>query len=168
LAPFGMLSDQKQFPTVWVCACTKGCRKVYEKKGSGWSAIMDHLAKVHGIEKDTKHPTSISSQQKKTRAECKTRALDGGMTQTRFQAICTTRYIIRRLLPFSHVECPEFRLCAVKVRPPDPPRPSIGGRNLFFFLLRLSLNPHPSSVADGVGGQNPPSVIRNVRYGKMT
>ncbi len=116
LAPFGMLSDQKQFPTVWVCACTKGCRKVYEKKGSGWSAIMDHLATVHGIEKDTKHPTSISSQQKKARAECKTRALDGGMTQTRFQAICTTRYIIRRLLPFSHVECPEFRLCAVKVR----------------------------------------------------
>jgi hypothetical protein len=26
-----------------------------------------------------------------------------------FQTICTTRYIIRRLLPFSHVECPEFR-----------------------------------------------------------
>ena len=24
LAPFGMLSDKKQFPTVWVCACTKG------------------------------------------------------------------------------------------------------------------------------------------------
>jgi hypothetical protein len=109
LAPFGMLSDKKQFPTVWVCACTKGCRKVYEKKGSGWSAIMDHLAKVHGIEKDTKHPTSISSQHKKARAECKTRALDAGMSETRFQAICTTRYIIRRLLPFSHVECPEFR-----------------------------------------------------------
>jgi hypothetical protein len=63
LAPFGLLSDRKMFPTVWVCACTKGCRKVYEKKDSGWSAIMDHLAKVHGIEKDTKHRTSISSQQ---------------------------------------------------------------------------------------------------------
>jgi hypothetical protein len=31
------------------------------------------------------------------------------MTEARFQAICTTRYIIRKLLPFSHVECPEFR-----------------------------------------------------------
>ena len=70
---------------------------------------MDHLTKVHDIEKDTKHPVSISSQQKKARAECKTRALDAGMSETRFQAICTTRYIIRRLLPFSHVECPEFR-----------------------------------------------------------
>ena len=47
-----MLSDKKQFPTVWVCACTKGYRKVYDKKGSGWSAIMDHLANAHGIAKD--------------------------------------------------------------------------------------------------------------------
>jgi hypothetical protein len=109
LVSFGMLSDKKQFPTVWVCACTKGCRKVYDKKGSGWSAIMDHLAKVHGIEKDTKHPTIVSRQQQKARDECKTRALDAGMSEARFQAICTTRYIIRRLLPFSHVECPEFR-----------------------------------------------------------
>jgi len=109
LAPFGMLSDKKQFPAVCVCACTKGCRKVYEKKGSGWSAIMDHLAKVHGIAKDSTHPTNVSRLQKKAREECKTRALDAGMYEARFQAICTTRYIIRRLLPFSHVECPEFR-----------------------------------------------------------
>jgi hypothetical protein len=60
LAPYGILSDKKQFPTVWVCGCTKGCRKVYEKKGNGWSAIMDHLANVHGIAKDRKHPTNIS------------------------------------------------------------------------------------------------------------
>ena len=69
--PFGILSDKKQFPTVWVCGCTKGCRKVYEKKGSGWSAIMDHLAKVHGIAKDATHPTNISRLQKKAREECK-------------------------------------------------------------------------------------------------
>jgi hypothetical protein len=76
LAPYGILSDKKQFPTVWVCGCTKGCHKVYEKKGNGWSAIMDHLANEHGIGKDTKHPTNISSQKKKVRDECKTRALD--------------------------------------------------------------------------------------------
>jgi hypothetical protein len=81
LAPFGLLSDRKMFPTVWVCACTKGCRKVYEKKGSGWSGIMDHLAKVHGIEKDAKHPTAISRQQKHAREDCKTRALDAGMSE---------------------------------------------------------------------------------------
>ena len=96
LAPFGILSDKKQFPTVWVCVCTKGCRKVYEKKGRGWSTIMDHLAKVHGIAKDATHPTNISRLQKKAREECKTHDLDGGMCEARFQAICTTQYIIRR------------------------------------------------------------------------
>ena len=45
LTPYGMMSDNKQFPTVWVCACTKGCRKVYDKEGVGWSAIMDHFAR---------------------------------------------------------------------------------------------------------------------------
>ncbi len=69
LAPFGILSDKKQFPTVWVCACTKG-----------------------------------------------------------------------------------FQLCGCVHAP----------------KVRSSLNPHPSSVVDGVGGQNPPSVIRSVRYRKMT
>ena len=49
LTPYGMLSDKTQFPTVWACACTKGCRKVYEKKGRDWSAIMDDLANAHGI-----------------------------------------------------------------------------------------------------------------------
>ena len=43
---------------------------------------MDHLAKVHGIEKDTKHPTIISRQQKKARDECKTRALDADMSES--------------------------------------------------------------------------------------
>ena len=109
LAPYGMLSDKTQFTTVWACACTKGCRKVYEKKGSGWSAIMDHLANAHGIAKDATHPTAISKQQKQARDESKKRALDAGMTEGRFQAICTTWYIIRRLLPFSLVEYPEFR-----------------------------------------------------------
>ena len=42
------------------------------------------------------------------------------------------------------------------------------GAASFFFLFRTGLNPHPSSVSDGVGGQNLPSVIRNVRYRKMT
>ena len=109
LAPYGILSDKTQFPTVWACAWTKGCRKVYEKKGSCWSVIMDHLANVHDIEKETTHPTVISQQQKQARDESKKRALDAGMTEGRFQSICTTRYIIRRLLPFSHVECPEVR-----------------------------------------------------------
>ena len=116
LAPYGMLSDKTQFPTVWACACTKGCRKVYEKKGSGWSAIMDHLANVHGIAKDATHPTAICKQQKQARDESKKRALDAGMTDGRFQSICTTRYIIRRLLPFSHVECPEFRVQSNRVQ----------------------------------------------------
>jgi hypothetical protein len=30
LVPYGMLSGkQEQYPSVWVCACTKGCRKGY-------------------------------------------------------------------------------------------------------------------------------------------
>ena len=66
LAPFGILSEKKQFPTVWVCTYTKGCHKVYEKKGSGWSAIMDHLVNVHVIEK---HPINIGRQQKQAREE---------------------------------------------------------------------------------------------------
>jgi hypothetical protein len=52
-----------------------------------------------------------------------------------------------------------------------PPRPSIGAEICFFPFtdgVRLSLKPHPSSVADGVGGQNLPSVIRSGRYRKMT
>ena len=32
--------------------------------------------------------------------------MNAGMSEDRFQAICTTRYIIRRLFPFSHVEYP--------------------------------------------------------------
>ena len=82
---------------------------MYEKKGSGWSTIIDHLVNVHVIEKDAKHPTNISRQLKKARDECKTRALDAGMSETRLQSICTSWYIIRRMLSFSHVECPEFR-----------------------------------------------------------
>ena len=110
LVPFGLLSGKHdQYPSVWVCACTKGCRKVYEKKSNSWSAIMDHLANAHGIAKDSKHPSMLSKQASQARADCKKRALDAGMTEARFQSICTTRYIIRRLLPFSHVECPEFR-----------------------------------------------------------
>ncbi len=81
---YGMLSETKEFPTVWVCACTKGCRKVYQKKSADWSAIMDHLVKVHDITKDAKHPTNISSQQKKARDECKTHALDDDMSEARF------------------------------------------------------------------------------------
>jgi hypothetical protein len=34
LDPYGILPETKEFPTVWVCACTKGCRKVYEKKSA--------------------------------------------------------------------------------------------------------------------------------------
>ena len=110
LVPFGLLSGkQEQYPSVWVCACTKGCRKVYEKKSSSWSAVMDHLAIAHGIAVDAKHPSIVSKQAAQARQDCKQRALDAGMTEARFQAICTTRYIIRKLLPFSHVECPEFR-----------------------------------------------------------
>ena len=82
---------------------------LYERTPAGWSAIMDDLAKVHDIAKDTKHPTNISRQQKKAREECKTHALDARMSESRFQVMCTTRYIMRRLLPFRHVECPEFR-----------------------------------------------------------
>jgi hypothetical protein len=42
LVPYGMLSGkQEQYPSVWVCAYTKGCRKVYEKKSNSWTAIMD-------------------------------------------------------------------------------------------------------------------------------
>ena len=77
LAPFDQLSGRTEYPTVRVCACTEGYRKVYEKK-TGWIVIMDHLTFVHGIAKDTKHPTNISRHQEKTRDECKTHALDTG------------------------------------------------------------------------------------------
>jgi hypothetical protein len=70
---------------------------------------MDHLAIAHGIAVDAKHPSIVSKQAAQARQDRKQRALDAGMTEARFQAICTTRYIIRKLLPFSHVECPEFR-----------------------------------------------------------
>ena len=105
--PFGLLSGRTEYPTVWVCAWTKGYRKMYEKK-TGWSAIMDHLPFTHSIGKDTKHPTVLSKQAKEAREQHKQRALEAGMSEVRFQAICTTRYIIRRLLPFRHVECLEF------------------------------------------------------------
>jgi hypothetical protein len=59
-----------------------------------------------------------------------------------------------------------------KVRPLWPSSPLHWGQKTVFFSctdgVRLSLNPHPSSVADGVGGQNPPSVIRSGWYRKMT
>jgi hypothetical protein len=70
---------------------------------------MDHLFLAHGIAQDRKHPTMLSKQAKEARTECMKRALDAGMSEARSQAICTTRYIIRKLLPFNHVECPEFR-----------------------------------------------------------
>ena len=110
LAPFGMLSGKQEYPTVWVGACTKGCRKVYEEKTHSWSAVMDHLANAHGIAKEASHPSIINKQAKDAREQCKKHALDAGLTEARFRAICTTRYIIRRLLPFNHVECPEFRV----------------------------------------------------------
>ena len=36
LAPFGLLSGRAEYPTVWVCDCTQGYRKVYEQK-TYWS-----------------------------------------------------------------------------------------------------------------------------------
>ena len=108
LDPYGMFSDRKEYPTVWVCACTKGCRKVYEKRTHNGSVIMDHLSNVYDIAKDTTHQTVLSTQAKAARQQCKQRAPDAGMSESRFQAICTTRYIIRRFLSFIHVECPEF------------------------------------------------------------
>ncbi len=105
LVPFGFLSGkQEQYPSVLVCACTKGCRKVYEKKSNSWSAVMDHLVIAHGISKDAKHPIIVSNQAAQARQDRKQRALDADMTEARFQAICTTRYIIRKILPFNHVE----------------------------------------------------------------
>jgi hypothetical protein len=110
LAPFGMLSGkQEQYPSVWVCVCTKGYHKVYEGKTNRWSAVMDHLVNVHVIPKDEKHPSILSKQTADARQVRKQHTLDTGMPEAKFQAICTTRYIIRRLLPFSHVKCPEFR-----------------------------------------------------------
>ena len=70
---------------------------------------MDHLAIANGIAVDAKHPSIVSKQAAQARQDRKQRALDAGMTEARFQAICTTRYIIRKLLPFSHVECLGFR-----------------------------------------------------------
>jgi hypothetical protein len=70
---------------------------------------MDHLAIAHDIVKDANHPSIVSKQTAQARQDRKQRALDAGMTEARFQAICSTRYIIRKLLPFSHIECPEFR-----------------------------------------------------------
>ena len=66
LTPCVMMSGRAQYPTVLLCACTKGCPKVYEKKGS-WSAITDHLFLAHGITKDSSHPTVLNKQTKDTR-----------------------------------------------------------------------------------------------------
>ena len=98
LAPFDLLSGRTEYPTVRVCACTEGYRKVYEKK-TGWIVIMDHLTFVHGIAKDTKHPSVLRKKSKETRVEWKERAHDADMSEVRFQTICITWYIIRRLLP---------------------------------------------------------------------
>ena len=50
LVPFGMLSGkQDEYPSVWVCASTKGFRKVHEKKSNRWIIVMDHLTNVHDI-----------------------------------------------------------------------------------------------------------------------
>ncbi len=63
LVPFGFLNGkQEQYPSVWVCACTKGYGKVYEKKSNSWSTVMDHLVIAHGISKDAKHPSIVSNQ----------------------------------------------------------------------------------------------------------
>jgi hypothetical protein len=72
LTPFGLLSGkQEQYPSVWVCACTKGCRKVYEKKSNRWSAVMDHLVIAHGIAKDAKHSSIVSKQAAQARQDRK-------------------------------------------------------------------------------------------------
>ncbi len=55
------------------------------------------------------YPSIVSKQAAQAHQDRKRRALDAGMTEARFQAICTTRYIIRKLLSFSHVECQEFQ-----------------------------------------------------------
>jgi hypothetical protein len=65
---------------------------------------MDDLFLAHCIAKDTKHPTILRKQAKEAPEQRKKRALDAGMSEARFQAISTTRYTIRRLLPFSNVE----------------------------------------------------------------
>ncbi len=70
---------------------------------------MDHLTIAHGIVKDSKHPIIVRKQDVQVRQDLEQRALDTGMTEARFQSICTTRYIISKFLPFIHVECPEFR-----------------------------------------------------------
>ena len=61
-------------------------------------------------------------------------------------------------------------LCGGKVRPLWPSSPIHWGQKSVFFAFTdgvwTRLNPHPSSVADGVGGQNLPSVIRSGRYRK--
>jgi hypothetical protein len=67
---------------------------------------MDHLFLVDDITKDSKNPTILSKQVKEAREQYKTRALDVGMSETRFQEICDTRYIIRRFLSVIHVEYP--------------------------------------------------------------
>ena len=81
LAPFGMLSGkQEQYPSVWDCVCTKGFRKVYQKKTNRWNVAMDHLANAHGIPKDANHPSILSKQAADARQVHKQRALDAGMT----------------------------------------------------------------------------------------
>jgi hypothetical protein len=51
----------------------------------------------------------------------------------------------------------------------NPSYPLVSSSCFFSFTdgVRMSLNPHPSSVVDGVAGQNLPSVIRSGRYRKM-
>jgi hypothetical protein len=45
LVPFGMLSGkQEQYPSVWDCVCTKGYRKVYQKKTNRWNTVKDRAS----------------------------------------------------------------------------------------------------------------------------
>ena len=60
-------------------------------------------------------------------------------------------------------------LCGGKVRPLWPSSPLHYPLKISFFPSTdgygLSKTPHPSSVTDGMGGPNPPSVMRTALYG---
>ncbi len=72
-------------PSVWVCAYTKGCRKVYEKKApvvSKWSGVMDHLANYHGFVKDDQYPLVRSETVTTGRAVTTQRDLESGLSES--------------------------------------------------------------------------------------
>ena len=64
---------------------------------SSWSDVMDHLVKYHGVAKDDHHALVCSETVKAARSVIRQRTREASLSESRFQDIWTTRYIIKNL-----------------------------------------------------------------------